>query len=109
MAAPTLPFASSAVASPVAMPTHRDMRRVIAMLQQKVYVLEIELARHEASAVFVTDAIRGALPASELEYALRALLNTERGRRLFGTALRPARGDKEFNRAAEVARRILNI
>ena len=103
-----LPFAPSAVA-PVPLPTHRELRRIIAMYEQRIFNLEIELARNEASAVYVTDAIRGALPASELEHALRALLKSERGRRLLGTALRPARGDVEFNKAAEVARRILGI
>ena len=109
MMAATLPFAPSVVVSPGALPTHRELRRIIAALEQKVYTLQIEVAQHEASANFVTNAICGALPASELEHALHAILNTERGRRLLGTALRPARDNVEFNKAAEVARRILGI
>ena len=108
MAAPTLPYATSVVA-PVALPTHRELRRIIAAYEQRIFNLEIELARNEASAVFVTDAIRGALPASELECALRALVATERGRRVLGTALRPTRGDAEYNQYVAVARRILQI
>ena len=85
------------------------MRRVIAMLQQKVYVLEIELARHEENAIFVTESMRCALPGAELFHALNALVATERGRRLLGTALRPTRGDAEYNQYVAVARRILQI
>lgn len=108
MAATLLPFAPSAVA-PVAMHTRHDLRRVIAALQQKVYTLEIELARHEASAMYVTDAMHGALPAAELFHAMRAIVATERGRRLMTAALRPARGDAEYNQNVAVARRILQI
>ena len=58
MAAPTLPYATSVVA-PVALPTHRELRRMIAMYEHKVYTLQIELARYEENATFVTDAMRG--------------------------------------------------
>ena len=103
-----LPFAPSAVA-PVAMHTRHDLRRVIAAYEQRIFTLEIELAKNEASAVYATDAMRGALEASKLEHALRALVATERGRRVLGTALRPARGDEEFNTATAVVRHILEL
>ena len=57
MAAPMLPFAPSAVA-PVAMHTRHDLRRVIAAYEQRIFTLEIELAKNEASAVYATDAMR---------------------------------------------------
>ena len=72
-AAPTLPYATSVEASPGALPTHRELRRMIAMYEHKVYTLQIELARYESSAMYVTDAMHGALEASKLEHALRAL------------------------------------
>ena len=103
-----MPYAPSVVA-PVALPTHRELRRMIAMYEQRIFNLEIELAKNEASAVYVTGAMRGALEASKLEHALRALVATERGRRVLGTALRPARGDGEFNEAAAVVRHILEL
>ena len=87
-----MPLAPSVVVSPVALPTHRELRRMIAMYEQKIYALQIELARNEAKALFVTDAMRGALPGAELLHSLRAIIATERGRRLMTTALRPARG-----------------
>ena len=99
-----LPFAPSAVA-PVAMHTRHDLRRVIAAYEQRIFNLEIELAKNEASAVYVTGAMRGALEASKLEHALRALLNTERGRSVLKTALRQARADEKFNEAAAVVSR----
>ena len=104
-----MPLAPSAVA-PVAMHTHRDMRRVIAALQQKVYTLEIELARHEENAIFVTESMRCALPGAELFHALHAIVATERGRRMMTAALRPARGDDGMNNAAAAtARKILEL
>ena len=103
-----MPYAPSVVA-PVALPTHRELRRMIAMYEQRIFNLEIELAKNEASAVYVTGAMRGALEASKLEHALRALVATERGRRVLGTAVRPARGDEEFNAAAAAVRRILDL
>ena len=45
----------------------------------------------------------------ELNHALHALTATERGRRLLATALRPTRGDPEYNTNALVVRRILEI
>ena len=109
MMAATLPFAPSVVVSPGALPTHRELRRIIAALEQKVYTLQIEVAQNEANAMYVTDAMRGALPAAELLHALHALVATERGRRLLGAALRPTRGDPVYNTNALVARRILQI
>ena len=41
MAAPTLPFAPSAVA-PVAKVTRHDMRRVIAAYEQRIFNLDVE-------------------------------------------------------------------
>ena len=61
MMAATLPFAPSVVVSPGALPTHRELRRIIAALEQKVYTLQIEVAQNEANAMYVTDAMRGAL------------------------------------------------
>ena len=103
-----MPLAPSAVA-PVAMHTRHDLRRVIATYEQRIFTLEIELAKNEASAVYATDAMRGALEASKLEHALRALVATERGRSVLKTAVRPARGDADFNAAAAVVRRILEL
>ena len=95
--------------APATRPAYQELCQIIVACQQEIFRLKLELAQNEASTMYVTNAIRGALPASELEYALRALLNTERGRRLLGTALRPSRDNVVFNKAAEVARRILGI
>ena len=108
--AATLPFAPSVVVSPGALPTHRELRRIIAALEQKVYTLQIEVAQNEANAMYVTDAMRGALPGAELLHSIRAIIATERGRRLMTAALRPARGDDDgINAAAATARKILEL
>ena len=109
MAASSLPLAPSVVTAPAVMPAYRELCEVIVAYQTEIFKLKAKVAQYEANAGYVTNAIRCALPASELEHALRALLKSERGRRLLGTALRPARSDIEFNQAAEVARRILGI
>ena len=109
MAAPTLPFASSVVARPGLMPAYRELCEVIAQYQAEIYRLQSQLSQYETGARIATDAMQGAMQASKLEHALRALVKTERGRRLMGAVVRPARGDCEFNTAAAVVRRILEI
>ena len=109
MAASSLPLAPSVATAPDVMPAYRELCEVIVAYQTEIFKLKAKVSQYEASAVYVTDAMHGALQASKLEHALRALVATERGRRVLGTAVRPARGDEEFNVAAAAVRRILEL
>ena len=116
MAAPTLPFANSVVASPGAGLAYQEICALLCAYQQQIFelkasnsALRARIAEYDSCGNFVTASMRGALPAVELNHALHALAATERGRRLLGTALRPTRGDPEYNTNALVVRRILEI
>ena len=54
------------------MPAYQELCQIIVAYQTEIYRHQSQLSQHEASAQFATDAMRGALPASELGHALRA-------------------------------------
>ena len=116
MAAPTLPLANSVVASPGAGLAYQEICALLCAYQQQIFelkasnsALRARVAEYDSCGNFVTASMRGALPAAELLHALHALAATERGRRLLANALRPTRGDPEYNRHTAVARRILDM
>ena len=111
-----MPFANSVVASPGVGLAYQEICALLNAYQQQIFhlkasnaALRVKVAEYDSCGRFVTSSMREALPAVELNHALNALAATERGRRLLANALRPTRGDPEYNRHTAVARRILDM
>ena len=59
------------------MPAYRELCEVIAQYQAEIYRLQSQLSQYEAGARIATNAMQGAMQASKLEHALRALVKKD--------------------------------